>query len=330
MKLRQADMLILGFLVIAATGLFGALNPRQFLSVDNIQSMAFQIPELGILSLGMMIAMLSGGINLSLIANANLFSVTSMIVFRQLSSGGTLPATPFMVIVSAACGLAAALGVGLLNGFLIAFVDVSPVLATLGSMTLVSGINILLTKGYTFSGVPAAILTMGNGTVRGVPIPLIVLAVSALLMALILNRTIFGYSTYMYGSNPQATRYSGINNRLLIIRVYLLSSVFAVLAALIMMGRFNSAKADYGESYLLITVLAGVLGGVDPSGGFGRVLGVMLALVILQIILSGLNLLRINPNLSLVIWGGILIGYMGLKYIAAALRVKRGISSLKS
>jgi simple sugar transport system permease protein len=330
MKSRHVDMLILGLLVVAASGLFGALNPRQFLSLDNIQSMAFQIPELGILSLGMMIAMLSGGINLSLIANANLFSVTSMIVFRQLTANGAMPATPIGVIVSAACGLAAALGVGLLNGFLIAVVDVSPVLATLGSMTFVSGLNILLTKGYTLSGVPPAIITIGNGTLGGVPIPLIVLLISALLMALILNRTKFGFSTYMYGSNPQATRYSGINNRFLIIRVYLLSSVFAVLAAIIMMGRFNSAKADYGESYLLITVLAGVLGGVDPSGGFGRVLGVMLALVILQIILSGLNLLRINPNLSLVIWGGILIAYMGLKYVAANLRVKRGIRSQKA
>jgi simple sugar transport system permease protein len=328
MKGRHTDMLILGLIIVAATALFGGLNPRQFLSWGNLQSMAFQIPELGVLSLGMMVAMLSGGINLSLIANANLFSVTTMIVFRQLTAG-TIAQSPVTFLVSVACGLACGLAVGLLNGLLIAYVSVAPVLATLGTMTLVSGVNILLTRGYTVSGVPQAILTIGNGTIAGIPIPLIVLVVCALLTVLILNRTVFGYSTYMYGSNPQATRYSGIDNKSVILRVYLLSSLFSIVAAVIMMGRFNSAKADYGESYLLITVLAGVLGGVDPSGGFGRVLGVMLALIILQIILSGLNLLRINPNLSLVIWGVILVGYMGLKYATAALRAKQGSRLLK-
>jgi simple sugar transport system permease protein len=291
--------------------------------------MAFQIPELGVLSLGMMITMLSGGINLSLIANANLMGVVTMILYRLLGASPLAFSPALLFLVCLGSGLVCALAVGLVNGVLIAFIDVSPILATLGSMTLVSGINILLTKGYTFSGVPAAVLTIGNGTLAGVPVPLLVLVLCALVMALILNKTVLGYGIYMFGSNPHATRFAGIDNKGLILWVYLISSVFAILASLIIMGRFNSAKADYGESYLLITVLAGVLGGVDPSGGFGKVLGVMLALVILQIILSGLNLLQIDPNLSLVIWGAILIGYMGIKYASAVVREKRGVRLAK-
>jgi simple sugar transport system permease protein len=324
---KNIDLPILGIIIVALAVFFGALNPRQFLSFYNLQSMAFQIPELGILSLGMMITMLSGGINLSLVANANLLGVVTMILCGQ----GTGQAMHFGlgIIPSLGIGIACAVAVGLLNGFLIAYIDVSPILATLGTMTFVSGVNIFLTKGYTFSGVPAPILFAGNGTLWGVPVPLLLFALCALIMALVINKTTLGYSIYMYGSNPHATRYSGIDNRFVVMMVYVLSSLYAVLAAVIMMGRFNSAKADYGESYLLITVLAGVLGGVDPSGGFGKVLGVVLALIILQIISSGLNLLMVDPNLSLVIWGGILIAYMGLKLASSVLRNRKGIRMLK-
>jgi simple sugar transport system permease protein len=324
---KNIDLPILGVIIVALAVLFGALNPRQFLSFNNLQSMAFQIPELGILSLGMMITMLSGGINLSLVANANLLSVVTMILFGQ-GTGHALH-VGLGIIPSLAIGVACAVAVGLLNGFLVAFIDVSPILATLGTMTFVSGVNILLTKGYTFSGVPPLILFAGNGTLWGIPVPLLLFALCALIMALIINKTTLGYSIYMYGSNPHATRYSGIDNRSVVMMVYVISSLYAVLAAVIMMGRFNSAKADYGESYLLITVLAGVLGGVDPSGGFGKLLGVVLALIILQIISSGLNLLMVDPNLSLVIWGGILIAYMGLKLASSVLRNKKGIRMLK-
>ncbi len=329
MSQRNTDIRVLGIIIVCCAVLFGALNPRQFLSLDNLQSMAFQIPELGILALGMMITMLSGGINLSVVANANLLSVVTMILFRELSTGGTAMQPTLAILVSLAIGLVCALAVGLLNGFLVAFIDVSPILATLGTMTFVSGINILLTKGYTLSGVPPAILFIGNGALAGVPVPLLVFALCALLMALVINRTVLGYSIAMFGSNPLATKYSGIDNKLLVMKVYVISSICSILAAIIMMGRFNSAKADYGESYLLITVLAGVLGGVDPSGGFGKVLGVILALVILQIIASGLNLLMVDPNLSLVIGGCILIAYMGIKYIGGILRTRRGVKQLK-
>ena len=126
-------------------------------------------------------------------------------------------------------------------------------------------------------------------------------------------RTAFGISVYMIGSNLEATRYSGIDTRRVLIGVYTLSSVLCFVAACLMLARFNSASAGYAQSYLLITILAAVLGGVDPFGGFGRISGLLLALVVLQVISSGCNLLGLSQHLTLAIWGLTLIAVMGVK-----------------
>jgi len=151
--------------------------------------------------------------------------------------------------------------------------------------------------------------------VLGVPMAVIVFALCAAPLALLLNRTPFGIAIYMIGSNERSTRFSGIDTRRVLLRVYVLSSLLCGVAALVMMSRFNSANAAYGESYLLITILAAVLGGVDPFGGFGRVMGLVLALIILQVISSGLNLLGLSAHLTLAIWGAILILVMAVGYL---------------
>ena len=121
----------------------------------------------------------------------------------------------------------------------------------------------------------------------------------------------------MLGSNLEATRYSGVDTRRVLIGIYTLSSVLCFVAACLMLARFNSASAGYAQSYLLITILAAVLGGVDPFGGFGRISGLMLALVVLQVISSGCNLLGLSQHLTLAIWGLTLIAVMGVKFLVA-------------
>jgi simple sugar transport system permease protein len=105
--------------------------------------------------------------------------------------------------------------------------------------------------------------------------------------------------------------------------VYLLSSLLAVVAALVMMARFNSANASYGESYLLVTILAAVLGGVDPFGGFGKVGGLLMALIVLQVISSAFNLLNFSPFLTVAIWGALIIGVTGLSVVLESLGWRR-------
>ena len=279
----------------------------RFFSVNTLQSMAFQMPELGILSLAMMLALLSGGLNLSIIATANLTGLTIAFLLTRYIPGTEALAWIGVQMAALAAGFVVAALVGLINGFVIAYLGVSPILATLGTMTLCKGLAIGLTRGNVISGFPDPIVFIGNGTVFGVPFALIVLALCALPVAIMLNATPFGAKVYMIGSNEKATRFSGVDTRAILLKLYVLSSLLAGVAAVVMLARFNSANATYGESYLLITILAAVLGGVDPFGGFGKVGGLMLALVILQVISSAFNLLNLSQFLTLAIWGGILI-----------------------
>jgi len=148
-----------------------------------------------------------------------------------------------------------------------------------------------------------------------VPVPLIIFLAAAGVIAVILNNTPLGTRIYLIGSNPVATFFSGVNNRSVLMRTYIISGILSGVAAVVMISRFNSAKADYGESYLLLTVLASVLGGVSAAGGFGRVSGLVLSLVILQMISSGLNLMGVSNFLTLALWGVVLIVVMVIKYV---------------
>ena len=140
---------------------------------------------------------------------------------------------------------------------------------------------------------------------------------------MVLNRSPFGNLVAMIGSNAPAVRYSGIDTRWLLVRIYAMSGLLAGMAGVIMMSRFNSANANYGESFLLVTVLAGVLGGVDPMGGFGKVSGLLIALAILQLISTAFNLLGFSEFLTLTIWGATLVA------VAAVGLLRRQLPSWK-
>jgi simple sugar transport system permease protein len=303
-------------LLLALWVVFAIAIGDRFFSVNTLQSMAFQMPELGILSLAMMLALLSGGLNLSIIATANLSGLTIAFLLTRYIPGSQGLAWVGIQVLAIAAGFAVAALVGLLNGFVIAYLGVSPILATLGTMTLCKGIAIGLSHGNVISGFPEPIVYIGNGTVFGVPVALIVLAFCALPVALMLNATPFGAKVYMIGSNEKATRYSGVNTRAVLLKLYVFSSLLAGVAGVVMLARFNSANAAYGESYLLVTILAAVLGGIDPFGGFGKVGGLLLALVILQVISSAFNLLNLSQFLTLAIWGGILIAVAAVPHFA--------------
>ena len=305
----------LALLLLALSGVFAIAIGDRFFSVNTLQSMAFQMPELGILSLAMMLALLSGGLNLSIIATANLAGLTIAFVLTRYIPGSEGMAWVGLQVLAIGSGFAVAALVGLVNGFVIAYLGVSPILATLGTMTLCKGLAIGLTHGNVISGFPDPIVFIGNGTVFGVPFALIVLALCALPVAIMLNATPFGAKVYMIGSNEKATRYSGVDTRAILLKVYVLSSLLAGVAAVVMLARFNSANAAYGESYLLVTILAAVLGGVDPYGGFGKVGGLILALIILQVISSAFNLLNLSQFLTLAIWGGILIAVAAVPHL---------------
>ncbi|BCQ40827.1 ABC transporter permease [Erwinia rhapontici] len=263
---------------------------------------------LGLLALGMGITMLTGGINLSIIASANACSLlmAALIVAH--------PDQPQWVFLALLAGLGLAVVIGVVNGVLIAVIGVSPILATLGTMTLIAGLNILLSNGAVISGFPPVIQMLGNGNIAGIPLALLLFLAVAALMWLLLERTTLGRTILLLGSNEKATRFSGVNTTRVTIVVYVLSALMSWGAALLMMSMFNSAKAGYGESWLLVTILASVLGGINPDGGFGRIPGLVMALIVLQMLESGLNLLGVSSYLTMALWGGVLILFIALQH----------------
>jgi simple sugar transport system permease protein len=202
-------------------------------------------------------------------------------------------------------------------GVVIAFTGAHPILVSLSMMIFLRGLGEFLTRGGDISGFPDFVGPLGHGTLLGLPVPLLILIAAFLIWYVLMSRSRLGFSTYMIGSNIEATRYSGVNTKRALVLIYSLSGAMCAVAGIIMLARFNSVRVGHGESYLLITVLACFLGGVNPFGGFGRVTSVFLALVILQVLSSGLNLLGANQHLATAMWGILLIAVMVLRWAAA-------------
>lgn len=324
MERKFTETLVLLAILAGVIGLMWLLNGSDFMNLGNFQSMAFQLPELGILSMAMMITMLTAGINLSIIASANLSGIAmALILTETIPPESTGPGGVGLVLLAILAGLTVSALVGLLNGYLIAYLEISPILATLGTMILISGLALAITKGYVISGFPAAMQAIGNEKLLGLPIPILIFAAGVAILSVILQQTPLGSKIYLLGSNPTACFFSGVNNPQVLMRTYLISGLYSGVAAVVMISRFNSAKADYGESYLLLTVLVSVLGGVSAAGGFGRVSGLVLALIILQIISSGLNLMGVNTFLTVALWGTVLILVMVIQYLIDRMQEKR-------
>ncbi len=288
----------------------GIVTHGEIFSPESLQSTAFQIPLLGILSLAQMVAMITGGIDLSIISNVNL---SGIIAAMMMKSGA-----PVWIAILLAVGVASS--IGSLNGFLVAFVSMPPIIATLGTMILVKGVSLILTKGYVIAGFPDEFVYIGNGAVLGIPVPFLIFIGSLIFVLITLRKSPLGLKLYMIGSNPVATEFSGVNVKLTLFKTYLIVGFLSGIASIVMVSRFNAAQAGYGESYLLLTVLTCVLGGVNPAGGSGDVLDLFAAVAVLQFVATGFNLMRLSSHLSNALWGIILIAVITLTRVLKRLR----------
>ncbi len=297
----------LAVIAVAVFALMSALSPDRFLSLQNMTSMAFQFPEFAILALAMTVTMLTGGIDLSVVGVANMSAIIAAMIMTAFggAAGGTA-----LVVMALSVSLCVGLLAGLFNGIAVARFGLPPILATLGSGLIFTGIAIALTNGSAVMGLPPAMAWIGNSTILGVPTPLILFALLALALSFLLTRTGFGLKVRMYGANPLAARFAAVDIDRMLIKVYVLSGGLAAVAGWVVMSRANSAKADYGSSYLLLAVLIAVLGGVNPYGGYGKILGVVLAVLSMQFLSSGLNMVGVSNFARELIWGSLLIFVM--------------------
>jgi simple sugar transport system permease protein len=316
LRLEGQTLLLLGVLVVLV--IFFGTQESKFLTARSITSMGFQLPEIGVLTLAMMITILTGGINLSVNATSNLAAVIAGLFLVKLMPPDLAPG---MVNLYVAAALTLALIVGLLcgviNGFMVGYIGVPPILATLATMTFFTGISTGLTGGATVTGFPDQLAVIGSKDILKIPIPFLVFIALTAVTYLLLNRTTFGFKVRMLGSNPTAANFSGINNRAILMKVYIISGVLSAITGILIMGRTMSAAYEYGSTiYVLLTILIAVLAGILP--GFGSVIDIFIAVLILQVLSTGSNMMlagiRGSSFFKDFAWGVLLILIFVLNY----------------
>jgi simple sugar transport system permease protein len=284
------------------------LSHGQFIDIDNLQSMGSQLPEVGLLALGIMLSMLSGngGIDLSGVGLANFSGMVAALVVPKFISGDDSP----VAYTALFCAIVVAMGFlgGLVNGLIIARLRLTPILCTLGTQLLFTGFAVALSNGASVHvDYVEPLADIGNGSFFQVPISFCIFIVAVLVLGWLLKRTPFGLRLYLMGTNQRAAFYAGIGQARMLIATYTMCGVLASLAGLVSVSHTLSAKWDYGNSYLLIAILIAVMGGVNPAGGYGRIVCVFFAATVLQFLSSLFNLLGVSQFFGDCTWGFLLL-----------------------
>lgn len=300
---------------------FSLLSKDIFFSGSNFTSMAYQIPEIAILSMAVMLSMLTGGIDLSIVAISNAAALVAAYIMthHEYAKGENVY---LWILISCLIGIVVGLLCGLVNSVLISILEVTPILATLATLTLFNGIAIGATGGKANSGLPEEFLRLGNGTFLGIPTPFIIMLIVAGILGIFVNRSGIGLKIFLIGTNRKAAQYSVMGDRKVIAITYLVSALLSSIAGLVIASRTSAASPDFGSSYILLAIVIVVLGGVNPNGGFGTITGVVVATAVLQFVSSGFNALRFSQFFYLISQGAVLILVMVLNVL-----VDRGLSA---
>lgn len=293
-NVRRLMVILIVLLIIT-----GVTKSTAFVNLSNFQSIGKQLTEYGLMSLGMGICMLSGGIDLSTVYVANLSGICAGLIFQTNMPGNVALGCLAALCTGALCGT--------FNGILISRFHIPPMLATLGSYELFMGISVVLSGGSTVS-VNGEIELLSSLTILNIPLPFIIFILCTAVLAFMMGQTKFGMRTYLVGTSDKAARFAGIHVNATIIKCYMMSGLLAGIAGLISLSRLNSAKADFGTSYTMQTILVAVLGGINPNGGAGKMSGIAFAVIILQLLSSYLNQFPAISNYYRdLIWGAALL-----------------------
>lgn len=309
---------LLLMLLITLAGLAIATG-GSFLSVNQMQLVAYLFPEMGVMSLGMMLAMISGGIDLTVVAVADLTGILSCLLLKaMMPADAFLPIQLCVLLVILLSGMIMGGICGAFTGTLIARIGIPAMVATLGASDIILGLAVGITKGSSIKELPEILNLAVNYRIFGIlPVPTLLFAICAGGVAFILNKTAFGFKIYMIGSNKDASKYSGVDNKKVLTMTYIISGMLASVSGILMCGHFNSARSDFGKSYLTPSILICVLAGVNPNGGKGKVSGMVLAVIILQMLSSGFALFQnISDYYKNLIWGAVLILVMIINVVS--------------
>lgn len=307
---------------------FSILKPSRYPTLKNLESMCFQFPEPGLFTLGIAITMLTAGADLSIVAVGNLVATLSGMLLLNVMPAD-ISASGAIGYVALCFAMALVIGIicGCLNGFLVAKLGIFPILATLGTQNLYTGISAAITKGQgVFGTFPDALVFFGSGKLFGaIPMPLIMFLIALIVLTIVIHYTPHGLKTQWFGSNRKASYYCGIDNVRTVFTTYVISSIVGALTGILILARTNSAKYDYGTSYVLQAMLASVLAGVSPLGGTGYIPNILLSVLSIQMLDSGFNFLRISSFVRSSTYGILLIISIAIEYLREVLKNRRDI-----
>ncbi len=307
---------VLPLLLLLAVVVFGLLSPN-FLTGQNLLNVARQSTFLAMVAMGQMLALLTGGFDLSVGKTLAVTSVVGAMVMA--ASKGLFPGAAVPIALGMLAGVAAGTLVGVVNGIGVALFDISPFMMTLGTASIGFGVALTLTSGVPVYGMPDAFGDIfGFGRLFGIPAPVYVTALLYLGLYVVLSWTPMGRYFYAIGGNLKASMLSGINTRLYLFMAYVLCGFLAAVAGIILTARLETGEANIGASMPLDSIAACVIGGVSLRGGVGRLGSVVLGAVFIGLIQNGMDLARIESYLQEVVIGVLLI----LAVIADRLRYR--------
>lgn len=292
---RRRESAILAALVVLIIAI-GAAEPN-FVSGSNLYLVSRQISFVAIVALGELFVILHGGIDLSV---GSIMALAGMACGYLMKLGVPPPA-------AVGLGIVAGLGMGAINGALIAYVRIAPFIVTLGMLSFASGVVLGLSKGWPITEIPASFAPLAQGSFLGLPIPVWIALVLAAIAHVVLSATAFGRRTYAIGSSEQAAYMSGVNVRRIKLALYVISAGCAALAGIVLVARFSSAQADTGKGWELDAIAAAVIGGTSLSGGTGSVLGMLIGACIMGVIKNGLVLMKVSSYWQTAIIGVVIV-----------------------
>lgn len=291
------------FVVLVALVLFLTWQSPNFLTQGNLVVVSRQIALALFISIGMTFVIISSAIDLSV---GSVVALTSVVLGLLMVDEGLPP------VVAVLLAVVAGAAVGVFNGVVVAYSRIPAFVVTLGTLAMASGLALGLTTGSTISGFPDSFLVLGQGSVAGVPVPVVLALLVAVVSHLVLTRTVFGRHVYLIGSNEDAARLSGVKVRSVKIAIFVIASSLAALASVVETSRLSVAQPSAGAGYELAAIGAVVIGGASLFGGEGSILGTVLGTTLLGLILNGLILLGISAYWQQMFSGAIIIAAVAL------------------
>ena len=298
------------FLAVIALGILLTIVSPQFLTISNLTFVARGFSFIAIASLGVVLVIITGGIDLSVGSVMGLAGV----IAAFLSSHGF--GTALSLIGALLVGIIA----GFINGVLVAKAKLAPFIVTLGMLSICRGLVYVVTGGWPMQGLTKPILFLGQGFFLGLPMPVWIMIALLIVMQIILRRTAFGWYVYSIGGNEEATRLSGVFVDRVTISVYVIAGFFAAIGGIILTARLGVGETTAGNGYELNVIAALVLGGVSLSGGKGSAVSAFFGAALMGILRNGLVLLGVSSFWQQIVIGTVIIlaalfDQLRLKYI---------------